>query len=367
MRAFAELSARLGDASGPERKESALREYFAMAPTADAAWALRLLLGSVPKRTVAPAVLASWARELEGVPAWLFDESRRAVGDLAETVAHLLPRPDHPSETTLATWMEERHLPLAKLDEAARKDAIVAGWRQLGPRERTLWNRLLVGTFRSRCDGATVRRVLAEKAGIDVGVLAQRLEAGIPERPTAAWFESLLAASADREVGDAPAPFHLGVAIACNPSQLGEPEAWAAEPLWPGLRSQLLRRAGDARIWTRRDEAFAECFPELEDAAARLPPGIALDGQILIWTGGRAAFTADLKQRWERKGPPRDLFEAAPATFLAFDLLAESGVDWRSRPWIQRRARLEELLATPGPGLALGPVTAFSQWEELTA
>ena len=35
--------------------------------------------------------LRSWAAEEAGIPDWLFEESYQAVGDLAETIALVLP------------------------------------------------------------------------------------------------------------------------------------------------------------------------------------------------------------------------------------------------------------------------------------
>ena len=61
--------------------------------------------------------LAAWAMEEAGVPDWLFEECYDAVGDLAETIALLLPqrRPDAIAHATvpLHDWVEERLLPLA--------------------------------------------------------------------------------------------------------------------------------------------------------------------------------------------------------------------------------------------------------------
>jgi ATP-dependent DNA ligase len=43
---------------------------------------------------------------------------------------------------------------------------------------------------------------------------------------------------------------------------------------------------------------------------------------------------------------------------VAFDLLAHDGADLRALPYLQRRDRLEQLIATSGTGLAVVPMTA---------
>ena len=76
-----------------------------------------------PGRWCPPRSLRRWACEAAGIADWLFDESYQAVGDLAETIAHVLPEPAGSPHTGLAQWMEERLLPLrgADPDEQARR------------------------------------------------------------------------------------------------------------------------------------------------------------------------------------------------------------------------------------------------------
>jgi ATP-dependent DNA ligase len=54
----------------------------------------------------------------------------------------------------------------------------------------------------------------------------------------------------------------------------------------------------------------------------------------------------------------RQLVAAVPASYVAFDLLAASGVDLRTQRWTVRRGRLEQLAANFSPPLQLTPVTA---------
>src|SRR3569832_1296424 len=85
-------------------KVDALSRYFSSVPSHDAAWAVWFLSGQRPKRLVSVRLLATWAMEESGVPTWLFEESYHAVGDLAETIALLLPANSTTSDAPLHEW-----------------------------------------------------------------------------------------------------------------------------------------------------------------------------------------------------------------------------------------------------------------------
>ena len=121
MRAFAELYNALDETTRTNEKVEALTRYFAHAEPADAAWAVYFLIGRKPRQVVPSKKLREWAVELAGVPDWLFQESYDAVGDVAETVALLLPIPDRSSDLPLSHWVEDRLLALRTSDEAAQK------------------------------------------------------------------------------------------------------------------------------------------------------------------------------------------------------------------------------------------------------
>ncbi|MCA1597524.1 MAG: ATP-dependent DNA ligase, partial [Chloroflexi bacterium] len=91
MKAFAALYTALDETTRTGTKVAAMATYFAQADPADAAWALFFLSGRRIRRLLAGRKLHTWALEEAGVPDWLFAESYDAVGDLAETIALLLP------------------------------------------------------------------------------------------------------------------------------------------------------------------------------------------------------------------------------------------------------------------------------------
>src|SRR5262249_41981533 len=97
MKRFSDLYALLDETTKTSVKVEALRSYFATAPAADAAWAVYFLIGRKPRQVVATGRMRAWAAEEAGVEDWLFQESYDAVGDIAETIALLLPPPEHSS------------------------------------------------------------------------------------------------------------------------------------------------------------------------------------------------------------------------------------------------------------------------------
>jgi ATP-dependent DNA ligase len=131
------------------------------------------------------------------------------------------------------------------------------------------------------------------------------------------------------------------------------------EPKWDGFRAIVFRSAGDdVAIQSRDLRPFDRYFPELRDALANaLPPGCAVDGEIVVATDHGLDFDA-LQQRIH-PAPSRiaRLARETPASFVAFDLLARDGISLLTLRQAERRQALEELLADARPPLYLTPVT----------
>jgi len=119
-------------------------------------------------------------------------------------------------------------------------------------------------------------------------------------------------------------------------------------------------------VQSRRGTDLTAAFPDLAASALeQLPPGTVLDGEAAIWVDGRLEFS-HLQRRYSsaRAG---HLAAAAPASFLAFDVLVAGGQDVRALPLVERRARLETVLGECGPPLQLVPATTnhatAMQWQ----
>ena len=124
MKAFADLYAALDETTKTNAKIEAMVDYFRKAPPDDAAWAVYFLIGRKPRQVVPTAKLRAWAAAEAGISDWLFEESYHAVGDLAESIALILPEPSASSEVSLRVWVEERLLPLRGADEEVQREAM---------------------------------------------------------------------------------------------------------------------------------------------------------------------------------------------------------------------------------------------------
>ena len=342
MRAFAELYAALDETTKTGAKVDALARYFASAPPADAAWAVHFLSGRRPKRLVSGPRLRAWAREAAGIPEWLFGECYDAVGDLGETIALLLPDAPSSTDRPLAYWVEERLLPLGRMDEAEQRQALLGAWSELGGGELYVWNKLITGAFRVGVSQKLVTRALAETSGVDPNAIAHRLMGAWDPSPE--FYRRLLDPDTEDTDISRPYPFFLAYALEAELADLGDAREWQAEWKWDGIRAQLVHRRGRTFLWSRGEELITERFPELAEAAALLPDGTVLDGEIMPWREGPLPF-AQLQRRIGRKTLGPKILREVPVVLLAYDLLEAGGADLRPLPLAERRGRLEALLA----------------------
>ncbi|MBX9579782.1 MAG: ATP-dependent DNA ligase [Gemmataceae bacterium] len=388
MKAFADLYAALDETNKTSEKVAALVRYFAAADPADAAWAVYFLTGRKPKQVVPSRRMREWAVEAAGVPQWLFEESYHAVGDIAETIALLLPDAGQSTDRPLYEWVEQRLLPLRKADEAAQRAALLAAWAELDARQRFVWNKLITGEFRVGVSQLLVTRALAEVTKADQPAVAHRLMGDW--QPTPEFFRRLVGQEAADADASRPYPFFLATPIdpATGPAALGDVADWFAEWKWDGIRSQLIKRAGSVYLWSRGEELIADRFPEITDAGQDLPDGTVIDGEVLPWGPAGVRPFADLQKRITRKTLTKKILADIPAALLAYDLLEWEGRDVRGEPMTWRRGKLEEVLSVkavslasggrepPGPDtggftpparLLVSPLVVASTWEEMTA
>src|ERR1700733_222663 len=195
MKRFAALYTALDSTTSTKEKLEALIAYFSAAEAEDAAWASYFLAGGKPRQSGPTRLLAESAREGAGLPEWLFEESYQAVGDLAETIAHILPPPQRSSELGLAQWIEQRVLTLRGIDPADLRTRLLGYWDELDWGERFLLTKLIGGGFRVGVARQLVVRALAEVAGVDHKRIAPRLvgRADARQAPDAARYLRLIA------------------------------------------------------------------------------------------------------------------------------------------------------------------------------
>ena len=364
MRRFVALYLALDATTKTGAKEQALERYFREAPPADVAWATYFLTGRKLKRLVASRDLRDAAREASAIPDWLFDASYEAVGDLAETIALLLPPPTAADDRPLAAWIEEELAPLAGLPSEAVRRRLVAAWQRLDEPARFVHLKLITGAFRVGVARQLVYRGLAAALDVPVADIAQRLAGDwLPSEA----FVSRLRGEADTSTSaHRPYPFFLAHPLDDDPRSLGDASEWQAEWKWDGIRAQLVVTEHGVSLWSRGDELVTESFPEIVAAARALPAGTVLDGEVLAWNAAsdRPEPFATLQRRLNRKSPAPKLVRDTPLVLCAYDLLQAEGADLRALPLRERRARLESLLP-PSPVMRLSPTIAANDWAAL--
>ena len=130
------------------------------------------------------------------------------------------------------------------------------------------------------------------------------------------------------------------------------------EPKWDGFRAIIFRGTSDVFIQSRDLRPLDRYFPELhEAAAAQLPAGSVVDGEIVIARGDVLDFDALQMRLHPAASRVAKLSAETPAGFVGFDLLAANGRDLRGMPQLERRAALEHVLDGAGPSIHLTPVT----------
>jgi len=346
VKRFAQLFDAIDSSTSTRAKTAALSAYFLAADARDAAWAAWFLTGHRPRMAVPTRRLHAWAAEVAGIPLWLFEECYDAVGDLAETIALVLPPAGTACDDPLHAWVEARLLPLRELPEAEQRARLVEHWDCLDGTERFVFNKLITGNFRVGVSSLLVVRAIAQAFALDAKAVAHRL-AG-EWSPTAETWQALIHPQSTQTDLAKPYPFFLAHPLEGAPESLGDRAGWLAEWKWDGIRAQLIRRGEVVALWSRGDEPIAGQFPEIMADARKLPDCV-LDGEILAWKDGRVMPFAALQKRLGRKNPGKKIMADSPVIFLAFDLLEVAGEDWRERPLEARRAKLADIVhAIPG-------------------
>ncbi len=137
---------------------------------------------------------------------------------------------------------------------------------------------------------------------------------------------------------------------------------WEYEPKWDGFRCLIFRDGERIRLQSKAKRPLGRYFPDVVDRLRVLPARrFVLDGELVIPVGNTLSFDELLLRIHPAASRVAALAAEHPATFIAFDLLAdpERG-SLLDQPLRERRRRLEafarrQFRATRG--LRLSPAT----------
>ena len=370
FRQFAKLVNILGTSTKTNDKLDALSSYFHLASDRDKVWVIAIFSGRRPRRSVKVNQLVQWCEEITGLPGWLFAECYHTVGDLAETLALLIT--DHEDQNTDLKQSLHYYIDALKsLDqknEQSQKELITGAWKQMDKEERFVFNKLITGNFRIGVSQQMMVNALAATVSLEPSVIAHRISGNWD--PFTTSFHELLGGDLNEIDVSKPYPFYLAYALESEPGEIGDPIEWQAEWKWDGIRGQVIRRDGKMFVWSRGEELMTDKFPELYILKDVLPDGLVLDGEIMCieinQNGWKALPFASLQTRIGRKNITKKHLQDSPVGFIAYDLLEYEGADWRDRPLVERRKKLEELISgMSATVIHASPVLDFSAWSQL--
>ncbi|EOZ98621.1 ATP-dependent DNA ligase LigC [Indibacter alkaliphilus LW1] len=363
MQQFASLFSKLDQSNKTTDKLAALKDYFLSAPMQDRLWTLALFTHKRPKRQVNTRLLREWCCEISGIPDWLFEESYQTVGDLAETLALLLPENSEKQDNTLSFWIQYL-TGLKDLDDLTKKEKILYAWSVLEKDERFIFTKIITGGFRVGVSQNLVTQAIADAFDMEKTEVAHRIMGDWS--PDEINFDTLILSKNQLDDLSRPFPFFLAHPLEKELEELGTIADWQVEWKWDGIRGQLIYRKSEVFLWSRGEELVTEKFPEIQRMAEKLPQNIVLDGEIVAFENGSPLPFGLLQTRIGRKNLSKKILKEAPVSFIAYDMLEYEGKDIRNLPLQERRFLLEKTLSeTSESNLLLSQSIHCENWNEL--
>jgi DNA ligase-1 len=365
MKNFAHLIKQLDSSNKTSLKVEALTNYFRAASPEDKVWTIAILSHRRPPRPVNTTLLRIWANELANIPMWLFEESYHIVGDLAETIALIIPTSDESSTKSLSEYLQEI-IELKKKTDEEKKRYLHENWLALNYYERFVFTKLITGSFRIGVSQKLMTRALSKAENVDEDILAYKLMGNW--NPSKISFQELILDEKSGDYLSKPYPFYLAYPIEGKVSTLGNVDKWSVEHKWDGIRSQTIIRDNQIFVWSRGEELVTDKYPEFQSLVGVIPNGTVIDAEILAFANGEIGTFNDLQTRIGRKTVSANLLKSNPVVLKAYDLLEWEGQDIRNLPYTQRRFLLEELvekIKDKNIPFHLSERKSFTSWEQV--
>jgi DNA ligase-1 len=360
MNRFAELLDRLAFQPQRNLKLRLITNYFRNTPDPDRGYALAALTASLKFANAKPALVRGLVDAR--VDPTLFALSYDYVGDLAETIALIWP-PKHGANVspTLGEIVER----LSTLGKSELPRCLERWLDALDANGRWALIKLITGALRIGVSARLAKTAVAALKGVDPNEIEELWPALTPPYTDLfAWLDG----RAEKPSGKQRAVFRpvmLAHAIEDGDLPTLAPEEFVAEWKWDGIRVQAVNEGGARRLYSRTGEDIGAAFPDVIDA---LDTEAVIDGELLIIRDGEAATFNDLQQRLNRKAVSAKQLAMLPAGIRAYDCLMLQGEDLRTLPFLERRRRLEQLIAAHKlRRIDLSALVPFETWEDLAA
>jgi DNA ligase 1 len=344
MRAFSQLLDDLVYTRSRNTKLKLIGDYLRETPDPDRGYGLAALTGTLDIPAVKGAAVRAIAEER--VDPVLLYMSRDYVGDMAETVALLWPKPlGEPAELDDATISISEAVD--RLRAASRLDAprvLASMLDHLDASGRFALLKLATGELRVGVNARLAKQALADAFGLEVEAVEEVWHGLRP--PFTELFDWAEGRAEQPTARDVPVfrPFMLAHPLEEIRVSLDD---YAAEWKWDGIRVQLVHAGGETRLFSRTGDDISQSFPDVGEAFRTV--GV-LDGELLVRGsdqgvadvhGGAAASFNALQQRLGRKVVSSKMLSSYPAFVRLYDILFDGAEDLRELPWEKRRQRLE--------------------------
>jgi DNA ligase-1 len=363
VKLFSDLLDRLIYTRSRNTKLRLIADYLRSTPDPDRGWALAALTGSLDLPGVKPAVIRALIEER--VDPVLFRMSRDFVGDTAETIALLWPEHESEAQDLSLDAIVTRLMTLGRSEAPATLAAMLDA---LDANERFALLKMATGALRIGVSARLAKTALAQAFDLDVEAVEEVWHGIAP--PYAALFDWAEGRAAQPTAADTPVfrSFMLAHPLEDTHVDLAD---YAAEWKWDGIRVQIVRVAGQVRLFSRGGDDVTASFPDVANAVT--VDGV-FDGELLVrgaFQGGEAASLNALQQRLGRKTVSAKMLADYPAFVRLYDVLFDGPEDLRALPWIERRARLEAIMPAFDPDRfdlsAIIAATDFAQLETIRA
>jgi len=352
MRAFSQLLDDLVYTRSRNTKLKLIGDYLRETPDPDRGYGLAALTGTLDIPAVKGAAVRAIAEER--VDPVLLYMSRDYVGDMAETVALLWPKPlGEPAELDDATISISEAVD--RLRAASRLDAprvLASMLDHLDASGRFALLKLATGELRVGVNARLAKQALADAFCLEVEAVEEVWHGLRP--PFTELFDWAEGRAEQPTARDVPVfrPFMLAHPLEEIRVSLDD---YAAEWKWDGIRVQLVHAGGETRLFSRTGDDISQSFPDVAEAFRSV--GV-LDGELLVRGsdqgvadvhGGAAASFNALQQRLGRKVVSSKMLGSYPAFVRLYDILFDGAEDLRELPWEKRRERLETFAARLDP------------------
>ncbi len=327
-------------------------------------WAIYFLSGEKLHGIFSTNLLKKYVLKKTNMAKWLFDQSYDSVGDLAETIAHLVceKRDVREGQTHSLNKKIRSFTEIKNQDDDQKIHFLMEDFDHKSFYYIFTICKLFTGGFRLGISRLQIAQVIAEICRVKKELIASRLilffndtypNIGIVKNLFSERFP-ISQRNFELDIKNSiPLPFFLSQNLS---SQIEDdffrtykPHDWIIEWKWDGIRIQLLVKIDvktqrkDIQLWTRGEEFVTEKFSGLIRIAEQyITEDVVLDGELLVWDFDRnlpkkfssiQKIFAKKSSRSSEAG--KDL--AGDVIFMVYDILSTKNTDLRGVPLEKRK------------------------------